>query len=32
MGQPHFQVSLNESQVYLGHLTLKVSFYQGTAP
>lgn len=32
MGQPYFQVSFNESQVYLGHFTLKVSFHQGTAP
>lgn len=23
MGQPYFQASLNESQVYLGHFTLK---------
>ena len=31
MGQPYFQASLNESQVYLGHFTLKNIFYQGTA-
>lgn len=30
VGQPYFQVSFNESQVYLGHFTLKVSFHQGT--
>lgn len=32
MEQPYFQVSFNESQVYLGHFTLKGSLYQGTAP
>lgn len=31
MGQPYFQVSFNESQVYLGHFTLKKIFYLGTA-
>lgn len=29
MGQPYFQVSFNESQVYLGQFTLKVKFLPG---
>lgn len=31
-GAALFQVSFNESQVYLGHSTGTVSFYQGTSP
>lgn len=32
MGQPDFQVSFNECEVYLGHFSLKVSLYKGTPP